>query len=62
MIAEDVIERVPPVAVTVYDPAVFRVSGKVPIPLERVAAAGRAAAESLEVMATELAKLVAVLL
>jgi vacuolar-type H+-ATPase subunit B/Vma2 len=61
VIAEEVTVRDPPVAVMVLEPAVLSVMLKVPTPEVRLAAAGRVAAESEEVMVTVLAKEVAVL-
>jgi hypothetical protein len=61
VIAEEVMESPPPVAVMVLEPAVLSVMLKVPTPEVRVAAAGRVAAESEELMETVLAKEVAVL-
>jgi hypothetical protein len=49
-------------AVTVREPAVFKVTAKTLVPEERVDAAGRVADGSLEVIETEPAKAVAVLL
>jgi hypothetical protein len=50
--AEEVAERDPSDAVRVLDPAVLRVSEKVPTPFKRLAEAGRVAAESEDVIAT----------
>jgi hypothetical protein len=61
VIAEEVTVRDPPVAVMVLEPAVFKVTEKVPTPEVRVADAGSVALESEEVMETALAKEVAVL-
>jgi hypothetical protein len=58
---EEVTEMAPPVAVMVFVPAVLSVTVKEPTPEVRVAAEGRIAAESEEVMETVLAKEVAVL-
>ena len=46
--APEVTENDPPLAVMVFDPAVFKVKLKDPTPLERVLEAGRMAAESVE--------------
>ena len=60
VIAEEVTESDPPDAVMVFEPAVFSVMMKVPTPEDKVAAEGRLAAESEDVMVTVLAKEVAV--
>lgn len=48
----EVIESEPAVAVMVFEPAVFRVTLKVPTPLLRGEAEGRVALESEDVIAT----------
>jgi hypothetical protein len=62
VIALEVTLSPPPVAVTAKEPAVFSVTENVLTPEVKAAAAGNVAAVSVEVMATELANEVAVLL
>jgi hypothetical protein len=56
----EVTENDPPLAVMVFDPAVFKVMLKDPTPFTRVEDAGRVAAESVDVKETDPAKVVAV--